>query len=449
MLSKPMLVTLPFVFLLLDYWPLGRLRFPAAWWRIRGRTVSRPLKILGEKVPLLAVSLVLSLVAYVSENKVGALLQDLPLGMRLAYVPIAYVRYLQQTVWPRGLTLFYPHPGYLSGAGVPVGAAFAAALLLLGVTAGALVASRRRPYLPVGWLWFLGTLVPVIGFVQVGAHFMADRYTYVPLTGLFLALAWAAADLTAAHPRWKRPALAFVLIVLALLSAAARVQIGYWRGDESLLRHAIAVTEGNWLAHNNLGVAFLKQGRIAEGVAELQACLEIYPWQPLARVNLGSALESTGRLEEAVEVYRRGLEQPGGPDPDILKRLGMAQARLGRLPEARKHLEAAIVIDPRMGDAHYSLGAVLMLEGRRTEAAAHFRRAALLDPNDYRARYYLGLTLLELGKPDEAAAALREAVSLRPDSEEARSLLEAALKAPSGEEGAAPSTPGRRGAARR
>ena len=393
LLAKPMLVTLPFVLLLLDYWPLGRLRLPTS----PGLSGSAPSKILLEKLPLLVLSLCLSLVAYLAESRVGALMEGLPLGTRAAYVPIAYLDYLRKTVWPRGLTLYYPHPGVAPPAAMIIGSL----LVVLGLTIMALLQFKRRPSAFVGWLWFIGTLVPVIGLIQIGAHLTADRYMYVPITGLFIAVAWGLADLLSARPRWRGTVVLLTLPLIALLFTAARTQIGYWRDDETLFRHALAVTSGNWLAHSNLGVTYLKQGRLPAGVAELEASLRIDPRQTLVRINLGRALENSGRPEQAVDLYLRGLEQPGAPAPDLLKNLGVTLGRLGRMAEAGKYLEKAVELSPDMADAHYNLGVALMSEGRVEEAIVHYRRAISLNPGDAEARHNLELALAVREKDGE------------------------------------------------
>lgn len=391
LMAKPMVVTLPFVLLLLDYWPLGRFSLKTTPPR-GGPTLAR---VVGEKVPLLALSLGMSLVAYQAESRVGAIMQGLPLATRGAYVPIAYLGYLRQTFWPRELTVYYPHPGSVPPAAFVLGAT----LVVLGLTVMVLLGLKRRPYASVGWLWFLGTLVPVIGLIQVGSHFMGDRYTYVPLIGLFIVFAWGLLDLCSSRPGWRGFAILLTLSASVLLFAMARIQIGYWRDDETLFRHAIDVTSGNWLAHGNLGATYLRQGRLSEGVAELEASLRIDPRQTRVRINLGKALEDSGRIEEAVDLYRRGLEQPGEPDPGLLKSLGVALGRLGRMGEATRYLEQAVEVGPETGDAHYNLGVALMREGRIEDAITHYRRAIVLDPNDAEARRNLELALTVQGKP--------------------------------------------------
>jgi hypothetical protein len=254
LMAKPMLVTLPFVLLLLDYWPLGRLQRSTS-------NAQLPMirRLIYEKLPFFALALASSLVTFVVQRKGGAVssLTTLSVGARIANAAVSYARYLGKTFWPDNLSVLYPHPGHwlvwqVAGAG----------LLLAGGTAGALALRRRRPYLPVGWLWYVGTLVPVIGLVQVGIQSMADRYMYVPAIGVFIMLAWGLWDLTAGW-RGQRVALATGgAVALACCGAVTRSQVGYWTNSETLFRRAVQVTKKNYLAYNNLGYYLSGQGRV-------------------------------------------------------------------------------------------------------------------------------------------------------------------------------------------
>jgi tetratricopeptide (TPR) repeat protein len=300
LLSKPMLVTLPFVLLLLDVWPLGRLSGP----RRTGRAVAR---LLLEKLPLLAIAAGAGVATFLAQRGWGAVqpLATLPLAVRLANAAQSYAVYLGKTLWPVDLAVYYPHPEQLP----PTWRIAATAALLAALTLLAARAARRRPYLLTGWLWYLGTLLPVIGLVQVGGQALADRYTYLPLIGVFLALAWGAADLAA----WRRGGTAIrgaTAVALVALAAATWAQVRHWRDTASLFGHAVAVTEGNWMAYAILGRDALEAGRPAEAVARLRRSLSINSYTTgAARIHtdLGRALAATGSLDEAIEEYRRAL----------------------------------------------------------------------------------------------------------------------------------------------
>jgi tetratricopeptide (TPR) repeat protein len=303
LLAKPMLVTLPFLLLLLDWWPLGRLGRPAG---TPGRAT--PLGLVVEKVPLFLLSLGSSVVTYLAQDQGGSVIaaETSPLALNLANAVVAYGKYLLLTVWPTGLSPFYPFPTH-----VPAGELTLAGGLLLAVTL-LVFWQRRRPYLAVGWFWYLGTLVPVIGIVRVGQQALADRYTYFPLIGIFLMLVWGIADLLAGRRRARATAGGLVLLVAIPLLVLSWRQIGVWRDGITLFSHALRVTTGNWLAHHNLGVAYLNKGRYAEALAQFEASLRIRPNYLNAHTNLGNTYFNLGDPARSIAAYQEALRI----DPD-------------------------------------------------------------------------------------------------------------------------------------
>jgi tetratricopeptide (TPR) repeat protein len=330
--AKPMLVTLPFVLLLLDGWPLGRFRAVPAR------------RLLLEKVPLFLLSAGSSAVTYLVQRQEGAmgLLGDLAPGARLANAAVGYAAYLGKTLWPARLAVFYPLPE----GGYPAWRVAAAGLLLAALTLLALRRTRVRPWLAAGWLWFLGTLVPVIGLVQVGAQATADRYTYLPLIGLFVAAAWGAGA-AARRLRLGGPAAAAAVVLLGVLMQRSFVQAGYWRDGETLLRHALGATRGNWVAHYTLGVTLEAAGRAEEALAEYRQAALIHPRSFWVNNNLARLLAQQGRIGEAIPL-----------------------------------LEAAVRERPQNALLRLNLGLVLEAAGRRDEAAREYAEALRLAPDD-------------------------------------------------------------------
>ena len=323
LMAKPMLVTVPAVLLLLDFWPLGRFE------RTRLRT------LLLEKVPLLLLAVCAAVPTWLIQASSSAtgLVENLGLDLRVGNALLAYVHYIVHFFWPRGLAVFYPHPG----ADVSIGWAIAAGLLLLGVSVLVLRSTPRRPYLALGWLWYLGMLVPVIGLVQVGEQAMADRYTYLPMIGLTIAVAWGAPDLL---ERWRpRPELvaAATGLVLVTLASLTWVQIGYWRNSVTLFEHALRVTQDNHLAHTNLGVALTERGEHERAIHHYEQALRIKPDYVAAHFNLAVTLVRQDRRAEAIRHYARALHIPRG-EVEGRMRLDRARAQPGKPPLPRTKL---------------------------------------------------------------------------------------------------------------
>ncbi len=371
--AKPMLVTVPFVLLLLDVWPLAR----------TGPGLRR---LLVEKAPLLALSAASAAVTIWAQNAGHALrsLRQVPLGLRIANALVSYVLYLGKVLWPSGLAVIYPHPGS-SLAGWRVGGA---AIVLVAMTWGAVWLGRRRPHLPVGWLWFVRMLVPVIGIVQVGEQGLADRYTYLPAIGLSLMLAWSIPAVAVARGAACAAAIA--------LGACTWRQATYWRDSETLFRHALRVTRDNAVAHLDLGLALYRRGRVEESTEQFRESLRIRPGFEAAHSNLGVALGDLGRYDEAIAEHERARDIDPS-DPDVYNNLGSVYYRLGRRDEAIEQFRRALRLDSEHANACYNLGTALAAGGDWNGAADALRNAIRLDPDNASAHANLAAVLLGLG----------------------------------------------------
>jgi tetratricopeptide (TPR) repeat protein len=425
LLAKPMLVTLPALLLLLDYWPLGRWqpRFGQAGLEARPSPKSLPLpRLLLEKLPLVALAALSCAVTMWSQQLEGAVrsFQVLPLPDRLANALVSYGAYLKQAAVPMNLALLYPHTG------TRLGLAALNAVLLAGATALVLWWGRRIPYVPVGWFWFLGTLVPVIGLVQVGEQARADRYTYLPLVGIFVVLTWGLTDL-ARRWRLERCAAGIAIVALALFALLSWTQVGYWHDSLRVWGHTLEVTDDNYIAHHNFGMALQDEAQWAEAIRHHEEALRINPRFALARNALGLALEKLGRGEEAVGQYQEALRLDPGYSA-ALTNLGAALEKSGKHADAVRHYQNAIRLEPTNALAHCNLASALQDEGKSDEAVQHYREALRLDPKLVLARIGFGLTLERLGRRTEAISSFREALRLDPHSVLAHVDLGAALE---------------------
>ena len=421
LMCKPMLVTLPFVLLLLDWWPLGR------W---AGTSPSARWGLVLEKVPFFALSVAASAVALYAQHTGEAVASagDFPWPIRLANALISYCRYLEKCLVPTKLAVFYPY----FAEQPPLLETLLAGALLAAVTAAAGALARRRPYLLVGWLWFAGTLVPVIGLVQIGGQSMADRYSYVPLIGVFVMATWAVGDLAASlpHRRWVLGLAAGA--TLAGLAALCARQLAFWKDGTSLFRHALAVTEDNWVAHANLSATLAKSSPQEAG-AEFQEAVRILAAFAEKHDRRGVELERMpGRSADALREFRAATRiMPDLPGPHY--NLGVALAKEpGGLPEAVGEFQAAVRLRPDFADAHYNLGIALAgMPGRLPEAIGEFQAAARLRPDFAGAHYNLGVALARTpGRAPEAIAELQAALRLKPDIEQAREMIERLRAAP-------------------
>ncbi len=419
LLSKPMVVTLPFVLLLWDHWPLER-------WQAAGAAGGKRAKarLLLEKIPFFLLSAASCVVTYAAQARSGAVsgLQWLDLGTRLLNALLSYVRYLGKLFWPKDLAIFYPY----GGDDRILWHGLAAGLLLLALTGLAGWQVRRRPWLAVGWLWFLGTLVPVIGLVQVGAQSMADRYTYIPAIGVYAAVVWGVSGL-AAGSRWRRAAAAAAAgLALATLGGLAWHQAGYLKDSKQVFLHAVRVTRGNYLAHNNLGVALAAEGSRAAAFAQYEKALESWPDYADALANVGLAYADSGLDELAVGFYERAVA--GNPrHVQALINLGNAKARLGRGEEARGHFRQAAGSIMDTSWEHSGLALSWAEIGGHGEAEGHLRRALELAPGRPEIHNNLGRVLVLGGKREAGIEALERAVELKPDFPEALNNLGLAL----------------------
>jgi protein O-mannosyl-transferase len=397
LMCKPVLVTLPFVLLLLDYWPLQRLQ-PSSLRRL-----------VLEKMPLFALAALSSLITLMAHHDLGSLNSTarLPLEPRMENAIVSYVRYLEKVAWPFNLSVFYPYHGSW-----PMWKVALCGVCLLGACWAAVRAARSHPSLLVGWLWFLGVLVPFIGLVQAGAQAMADRFMYVPLIGLSILLIWGAA---AVVERLHLPAgWAAVLggSMLALCALRTTNQLSYWQNSEALFQHAIAVTEGNFLAFNNVGVCRFNEKHFDEAIAYFQKSLQFAPAYADALDNMGAALEAQGK-PEAIEWYRKAI-QAEPTYADALYNLGNQCERLGRFSEAAAYFEAVLRVRPDHYKARNNLGNVLNGLGRLDEAATQYRLALELQPDSYPIHRNLGAVLAARGRLDEAIFHYRQALRQEP-----------------------------------
>jgi tetratricopeptide (TPR) repeat protein len=406
LLSKTMLVTLPFVLLLLDYWPLRRVTSDG--WRVTGIIWRR---LIIEKLPFLLLSAAACAATILAQKGTIQTGLDLGFSARIGNAVVSYASYLGQMVYPFGLAVFYPHPGnQLSGETV-----FWCLVILLLISGGVMRWQRVRPYLLVGWLWYLGMLVPVIGFLQVGIQARADRYTYLPQLGLYIMVAWGAVDLCR-NWRWRRVVLpTAATLILTGLMFLAHVQTGYWRDSVSLWSHTLDCTSGNFLAHHTLGSALATQGKSDEAIPHYVAALRINPDYPDTHYNLGVALTRLGKRNEAVQHYERALQLK----PDYAQahnNLGLELAAQGKAAEARRHFEQALQFKPDYADAHHNLGFALFTHGKVNEAIPYYERALQLNPGDAETHEHLGLAYGRVGRIAEAEQEFRRVLQLKPEA---------------------------------
>jgi Flp pilus assembly protein TadD len=366
---------------------------------------------LWEKLPFLAAGLVCGFATVQGQREMGALpsISALPVPSRIANALLSHTRYLAQTFWPAGLAADYPY-----SRSFPAWQVAGALLLGLAVSAYVIGAARRRPYLAFGWGWYVVTLLPVIGLIQVGGHVRADRYTYLPLIGVFTLLTWGVSDLT---KRWRYKEVFLptaALVVISLCIALTKRQIGYWKNSDTLFQHLLLVAPDSPLAHNNLGEVLLRKRQLDQAVGHFQEAVSLVPDDPVGQCNLGIALDGQGRLDEAINHLRQAVRlAPGAAHPHY--NLAVVLLRKGQLDEAIAHLQEAVRLTPGEAECHGKLGAALAMKQRPDEAIAHLEQALLLNPDYADAHWNLGVELGKKGRLDEAIAQLQRALEIQPN----------------------------------
>jgi tetratricopeptide (TPR) repeat protein len=411
LLSKPMLVTLPFLMLLLDFWPLRRIEQGG----LKAFAGPQFARLAREKWPWFALAAASSVITFFAQKTGGAVMgvEHFPLSQRFENAVTSYLNYILKACWPANLTIFYPLPHG------PSPEFWVAIIILTIVSVMTVLTIKRWTFLLVGWLWFLGMLVPVIGLVQVGAQAMADRYTYVPLIGLFIAVVWGFAELLSSNRAAKAVGIAATAAVLAAFAAATFSQLQYWKNSVALFTHALAVTRDNAPAHNNLGTALAALGQRPEALAHYAEAVRIQPDNARFHNNLATALLRAGQRDAAVEEYMAAIRA----DPkfaEAYSNLGTLFLAEHRLAEALTNLNQAVQVDPRNGGLRSNLGNALSIAGHVDEAVAQHLEAVRLDPFDGTVRLNAGLALLKAGRPYEAAVQFAAAVRLAPNSAESR-----------------------------
>jgi tetratricopeptide (TPR) repeat protein len=428
LMAKPMLVTVPFVLLLLDYWPLGRVPQQGGAdipvcpeERNGGRQECLPHRLLWrlivEKIPLLLLAGAACVVTFVAQGGAVQSLELVPLPWRIANAIVSYATYLRQSVCPMGLAVLYPHPG----DNLPIWRVALAALVLVGISAAVLACRRKCPYLLGGWLWYLGMLVPVIGLVQVGGQAMADRYMYLPQIGLCIAVTWGVTELAGSWGVRRWLPIPSVLVVLVLMGCAWR-QTGYWRDNESLWNQTLRCTCRNAVAQHNLGQALADGGDIDGAMKHYRAALGIVHNYADAHFGFGVALERSGRIDEAIGEYQLATEIK----PEFVQaqnNLGVALAKRGRIDEAVVHYRKALEDESDYAEAHSNLAAALIKLGETAEAMQHFRAAVRLKPEYAQGHYNFGFALAKEGQLDRAIEQFQEALRIDPNYAAARQML--------------------------
>ncbi len=447
LMAKPMLVTLPFVLLLLDFWPLQRIG-------LQSLPRKAVFKLVIEKLPLFALIIASSVVTYLVQHEGGAIntLSQAPLAARLSNVLISYVIYIRDMIWPVNLAVIYPLP-----KSIPSWQPAGALLALLSISYVVVKFARRFAYLPVGWFWYLGTLVPVIGIIQVGTQAHADRYTYIPLIGLFIIIAWGGYDLLVRGSTKRAPAILLAVLVVLGLTTMAWLQVRHWSDAKTLWERALAVTNGNFRAHvaygsllaeegyhqqaaehfsaavriqpnyaeahNKLGVELAELGRSEEAILHYREALKYRPDLGIANTNLGNALTAQGRTEEALRYYEKAL-QLDQDDPVALNSLGSALDDLGRVDDAITLYRKALKLNPRLSAAHNNLAAAYARKGQFEKAVGEMKVALNIDQGNATYHYNYAVLLSQQGETRKALDHLEYALSIDPGNSAARRALE-------------------------
>jgi protein O-mannosyl-transferase len=425
LLSKAMLVTFPFLLLVLDYWPLGRFTFSpvTATDKARERPATATTSwLLLEKIPLLVLIVAISVATILAQEQALNAAHDWPLRWRVDNALMTIWVYLRQMVWPVHLAVFYPHPK----ESLPLWAVAGSLVSVLIVTIGGFVVRRKYPYLVAGWLWYLGMLVPVIGLVQVGWQAHADRYTYLPQIGIYLAIVWGTTDLTFGW-RARKPILGCAAaLIITLLMAVSWRQVGYWSSSVRLWRHTLAVTRDNDVAERGLGTELLRLGQVDDAIAHDRAALRIRPHDANGLTNLANALLQKKEYSEAIEHYHEVIgARPN--DSEMRRNLGKALYQSGAVDQGMAEFRTALRIRPGDSDAAYSLGNAFLEKGDAKEAISYFRKSIESDQKNVPAHYNLAIALQRNGQLEEAIAEFRQTFQLDPRNVDAHNNLAIAL----------------------
>jgi len=415
LMAKPMLVTLPITLLLLDLWPLQR--GPAGIGPEQRRVW---FGLLREKLPIFALVVVFSIVNFLAQRGVGAVgdLRALPIPNRVANAFLSYITYIGKMCWPTSLAAFYPFPAQLDGLSISNGDVITAILGLTLISALVFGVVRRHAYLCVGWLWYLGTLLPVIGLVQAGGQARADRFTYVPLIGLFVMVAWGGAHLLARfRVRGIAPVTAGAILILCAVTSRAQLQ--YWKDSSALWTRVLQFNPDNQLAHNYLGQALRDEGRYDEAVVHFNRSLELLPADADAQNNFANELIHHGMVAEAITHYTEAIRiNPGLAEAH--NNMANALMRQNRVAEALAHYSEAIRINPELAEAHNGLAALLLNQGKNDEAFREFSEAVRTAPNNPDFHFNLGVMFKKQGQIDEARGQFTTALQLNPGHQQAQ-----------------------------
>jgi len=415
LMAKPQVITLPFALLLFDYWPLQRMFAKANSARaVDGRSLRF---LVAEKLPLFALALAGSVVTMVAQRSGGSVrtLVQVPLLARVENALVSYGRYLANLLWPRHLAPLYPHPG----SSIPLSQIALSAVVLLGLTV-LVLRWRQRRYLAVGWFWFLGVLVPMIGIVTVGEQALADRYLYIPMIGVLISLVWAAWEITEERGISKLWLAAPAAVIVTTMGGLTYHQLGYWKNGETLWRYTLSVTEANYMAHDNLAMALDKQGRSDEAIPEFEAAEALHRY-PLPQVlSMGIYLQRHGRVPDALDMYQKVLSRSTDPQlrATAWSQIGSADAQVKNYDQAKLSYENAMQLNPR--DAAALVGSALLAErtGHSGQASAQLARAVELEPNDI-GYVLLAHSLRRGGRAHEAEGAEERARKISPDLSQA------------------------------
>ncbi len=430
LLAKPMLVTLPFVLLLLDYWPLERIGGPdfaqgATPGRQRTEDTSQKVsavRLIAEKIPFIALSIVSSVITFLAQLSAVAHIDALALKDRIANVFLSYVRYIGKMFWPQNLAVLYP----FDISKFPFWQIACCVLLVLVISVLVICFGHKQRYLPVGWFWFLGMLIPVIGFVQVGSQSLADRYTYISYTGLFIIIAWGLPELLSKWPYRKIALGIAAVMVLTAMGIYTYRQAGYWKDGPTLFTHAIEVTQNNYIVYNTLGNAYFRLGRYQDAEETYKQAIRIKPdyvdahYNHIVYNNLGVTYDKLGRYQDAVETYKQAIRiKPD--DAEAYSNLGLAYCNLGRYQDAIESLKQAIRIKPAYAEAYINFGVTYYKLGRYQDAVEAYKQAIRIKPDFAQTYYNLGVTYLVAG---DKGAALEEYKILKTlDAEKANELF--------------------------